>query len=481
MNIYKDKYLKYKKKYLNLKYGSGSSYKFNPHAKPYVQKNTVDEETSTVENPVDKETSTVKKPNVPEPKSNAKAKPSLPEPKSNAKAKPSLPESKFNPKAKVFIPKPQYEKDINKLSNELITKSLTDHNIILHDLDDFMLVSLNIAQRQIIDIVNYNGKWKAYTKIHSTYFDNYVSIINNLINDFINDIIDNSEIFNLYQFINFLGTNYNILAITFYNKITRNIEVYNTIKFYDPITGLFEVKIIKPINNYESISSKLVDENLKLSRIILYIENNEQYKNRIKTILKQLFTILDKIEKPIFICLQEISPLDLFIDSFNELKKEKYSILSPKPTVKSNPKLFENLKESYFSHSILIHSKEIKIKTDDFLKESISNLNVAYSKEQIFKNSNRISEYQFTINDKKYNLINIHLYLITNNDNDKFFLDLNDLIKKENDNIIIVGDPNIIIKKLDIEKYTKLLKPNFIKFYTTPNGNTYDMLIEKKI
>lgn len=64
-------------------------------------------------------------------------------------------------------------------------------------------------------------------------------------------------------------------------------------------------------------------------------------------------------------------------------------------------------------------------------------------------------------------MINIHLYLI------------NELInKKEETNIIIVGDPNI--QNINIEEYKKLLEPNFINFYLTPKGKSYDMLIEKK-
>ena len=372
--------------------------------------------------------------------------------KSVPKKKPVV-KSKLNPKARRFTP--QYEKDINKLSTKLITESLTDHNIIFHELDNFILVSLNIAQRQIIDIVNYKGNWRAYTKIHSEYLDNYVSSINYLIN-YINDniyIINQ----NLNLFIDELYKRYKILAIMFYNNITRQIEV--------------EI-------DYNKILSKLQDNNFTLSRIILNMESNEQYKNRINTILSELFIILDTIRKPIFICLQEISPLDLFIESFNALKKTNYSILTPEPTVMSKPQLFENLKTLYQSHSILIHSNEIKIGTGDFLKNDIMGLNInPYSKEFFFKNPNRISEYQFTINNKTYYLINIHLYLIT--DNQKFFSALNELInKKEETNIIIVGDPNI--QNINIEEYKKLLEPNFINFYLTPKGKSYDMLIEKK-
>lgn len=404
MNIHKDKYLKYKEKYLNLKYGSGNS-KLSGDTKTSVPK---------------------KKPVV---------------------------KSILNPKAHTFIPKPLYEKDINKLSTKLITKSLSDHNIIFHELDNFILVSLNIAQRQIIDIVNYNGNWRAYTKIHNEQLDNYVNSINFVINDInINYNINK----NLKFFINALYKNYNILAIIFYNKITRETEV---------------------VINFNNILSKLHDDNLTLSRIILYMESNEEYKNRINIILSKLFIILDTIEKPIFICLQEISPLDLFIESFNALKKTNYSILTPELTEMSKPQLFENLKTSYQSHSILIHSNEIKIKTDDFLKNDIMNLNARYLRAGFFKNPNRISEYQFTINNKTYYLINIHLYLITNNND--FFLALNELInKKEETNIIIVGDSNI--QNINIEEYKKLLEPNFINFYSTSKGNTYDMLIKKK-
>ena len=64
-------------------------------------------------------------------------------------------------------------------------------------------------------------------------------------------------------------------------------------------------------------------------------------------------------------------------------------------------------------------------------------------------------------------MINIHLYLI------------NKLINKKGEtNIIIVGDSNI--QNINIEEYKKLLEPNFINFYLTPKGNSYDMLIEKK-
>ena len=219
--------------------------------------------------------------------------------------------------------------------------------------------------------------------------------------------------------------------------------------------------------------------------------------------------MLSKITKPIFICLQEICPLNIFTNVFNEsiLHKNGYKIISQKPVVSyrdTKPNIYtilNNIKK-HKSNSILIYKNfdgknitifpESKYKaSSSIIYENLSTIDkIIYSniqnsdylkkiKKEEFPNKKRIAGYEFKIDGKNYKLINIHLYWpdrkIT------MLNDLKDIVDKEKGNIIIVGDINLkYTSKDEIESFEAIFKNYVIKFFITPDGSTLDILLIKE-
>ena len=65
----------------------------------------------------------------------------------------------------------------------------------------------------------------------------------------------------------------------------------------------------------KNFTDKVTGKNIP--QIIIEEETDQQYEERLEQILRLLFSTLNGIDIPIIICLQEIYPLDLFINVYN--------------------------------------------------------------------------------------------------------------------------------------------------------------------
>lgn len=155
-----------------------------------------------------------------------------------------------------------------------IEQGLIDHNIIINNLNikgnPLILLSLNIAQKQTIDINKYpgNSKHQAYTKIRSKKELAKVKRLNSRLEKF--------------------------------GKFGKMLRTY------------------KSQGKVKEFKNRTTGE--KVPQIIIEEESNNEYATRLAQILQLLFNILRDVDIPIIICLQEINPLNVFKKVFSSEK-----------------------------------------------------------------------------------------------------------------------------------------------------------------
>ena len=314
---------------------------------------------------------------------------------------------------------------IREYINSFIEEGLIDHNIIIKNLmiedNPLILLSLNIAQKQAIDISKYpgNAKHKAYTKIRSKKELSKVKYLN-------------SKLEKVGQFRKMLTT--------------------------------YQDKVKEFTNR----------DGERVPQIIIEEESNNEYAERLRQILDSLFSILNDVDIPIIICLQEINPLTVFQGVFSSFY-EKFNL--------------HHHNDTKGTHSVLIHSNDLSVTPiDNNWLQDISGMK---------QRPQKIMGYNININDSILELHNIHTTYFENKQGDKkadMFLKkiLKNIAKFNNipgPNKIIVGDANLKLSWEDVNKWEKLYKRYSvdIEFIITPEiayledgidaNPTYDVFI----
>ena len=183
-----------------------------------------------------------------------------------------------------------------------IDQGLIDHNIIINNLNiegnPLILLSLNIAQKQIIDINKYPGntKHQAFTKIRSKKELSRVKHLNSKLEKKVGE----------------------------FGNMLRTYQSQGKVKeFTDRTTGTI------------------------VPQIIIEEESDQEYAERLRQILYLLFSILNDVDIPTIICFQEINPLKVFKRVFSSFSSEKFNL--------------HHHDDTRGTHSVLIYSNDLSI------------------------------------------------------------------------------------------------------------------------
>lgn len=310
---------------------------------------------------------------------------------------------------------------IQRNIDSLIKHGLIDHNIIINHLNiegkPLILLSLNIAQKQTIDINRYPGnvKHQAYTKIRSK---KELAKVKRL----------NSRLEKVGEF----------------GKILRTYQSQGKVKeFTNRTTGE------------------------RVPQIIIEEESGHEYAERLAQILKSLLGTLNDVAIPTIICFQEINPLNVFKQVFSSFSSEKFNL--------------HHHNDTRGTHSVLIYSNDL----------TIDHIDNTWLQELGQQRPQKIMGYN--INGSMLELHNIHTTYFENKrgeNNANIFLQK--ILESFTDsNKIIVGDANLKLTYDEVKYWTEEFKRYKIKieFIITPEvlyldddidaNPTYDIFISK--
>jgi len=332
-----------------------------------------------------------------------------------------------------LTPTYSYKKKSGKVSSDISSKftliqrniasfieqGLIDHNIIIKNLNiegkPLILLSLNIAQKQTIDINKYPGntKHQAFTKIRSK---KELSRVKHL----------NSKLEKVGEF----------------SKMLRKYKSQGKVKEFKNITTC-----------------------KKVPQIIIEEETDQEYAERLTQILQLLFNILNDVDIPIIICLQEINPLTVFQGVFSSFYSKKFNL--------------HHHDDIGGTHSVLIYSNDLSIRP----------INNTWLQKLGQQRHQKIMGYK--INESMLELHNIHTTYFENkegeNNADIF---LQKILKSfTGSNKIIVGDANLKLTDEEVNKWIAIYEARGIniEFIITPEiayleddidaNPTYDVFI----
>ena len=217
-----------------------------------------------------------------------------------------------------------------------------------------------------------------------------------------------------------------------------------------------------PLGKVKEFTNRATNE--RVQQIIIEEESDIEYGVRLEQILNSLFSILNDVNIPIIICLQEINPLSVFREVFSSRKFN-----------------FHHHDDTTGTHSVLIYSNDLSIM-------SMDNTWLQYEGQL---RPQKIMGYNININGIILELHNIHTTYFENkgvaNDADNFLINI--LQSFTGYNKIIVGDANLKLTYEEVIKWKALFESKGIniEFIITPeiayigddiNANpTYDIFV----
>jgi len=379
--------------------------------------------------------------------------------------------------------KTNLESDIKiLLNNEQI-----DHNIIIKEIDyegnNILLVSLNIAQQDSMKTVSKYSRIQVYLRSEANLRkkDKYDKQKENIFRILSESLYNNGQL--KEEYCNLFNDNNEFISLFKLKKLCKEVSSQMSSIGINDINDIF----LKKFEINPEYVHQYFPQGIALD-LVFRSESNTDYKIRIKRILIVLFDRLkdyaSSSTKHVILCLQEISPIDLFIEVFDELKNdyEMFKMTHLEGDFGSEPD----------TNSVLIHSvNNINVKIMDREKDKILNGDDSLlSKLSYDKGPRQNNLYSISFSNKpkkSINIYNVHTAYYA----DKKATSCMDYINtklKSSGYSIIVGDMNLKLSCEDkdnhINKFTKdklcldlIITPEEYYPDDVQTNSTYDVYI----